>query len=164
LQQFSADLAAGMGHQEGLVLRIHFLATEAVVLRGLLRRLVVPAALGTAPVQGFLALGRHKLAQVIVVPLAGLAVLLLRRLHLHLHHTVVGPPLDAVQVEEAVAALTGPNGLHPADASDADEASGCSRVEGVLQERTGAGRILGDPCALRGSVVLVQEFYIMCER
>jgi len=114
-----------VGHKEGLVLGVHLLAAEAVVLRGLIGRLVVPAALGAAPVKGFLSLGRHKFAQMIVV---ALAVLLLCRLYLHLHHAVVGPPLDALQVKEAVTALARPNGLHPPNASDANETGCRSRV------------------------------------
>lgn len=119
LQLPGARLAARVGHQPGVVRGVHLLSAEAAVLGQPLSAAVLLAALGAMP------------ARVRLVQLVRLLLILL------LVHTVLGPFLDACQVQDAVAAVARPHLLGPPDRLDANEADGGSGHKVVCEELNG---------------------------
>lgn len=125
-QLLATNLSARVRNRPGIGFWVLFFATETGVPGGYGGLGIVLATLRTVPVEDEHLLG-HILALVRVVARLVLVV------HLFLGNAVIGPSLDAGEVQEAVAVLTRPYRLGATDTSDTDETCGRVRRELVLQ-------------------------------
>lgn len=135
-QRFAADLPAGMGDGPGIRFGVLLLAAEAEVFagNGLLR--VDAAALRAVPVEEEGGLGH-------VLPLVRVVARLVLVVPLFLRDAVVRPSLDAREMQETEAVLTGPYRLVAPHPGDADETGSRVRLELVLQRVLGFFQVFG---------------------
>lgn len=126
-QFFATYFSTRMRHQPRMILRIQFPFAEAHVVSGNFRWQIIGSAFRAAPLNCLLLL-RNEFAQVVIVSHIQLLV--------HLFHgcAVTSPPLNAVQMEERVAALARPNVVGSLNGCNANETSGRSGLEYIFKE------------------------------